>query len=90
MKDILNKISNVWHLVTLNPFDCKYSFDYFKLEKRFSTFVGVDLKRKVIESGIERLGLYKVPENKIEASYYNEESLLISHNKYLIKDTLEI
>ena len=86
-KNNINKISNVWHLVTLNPFDCKYSFDYYKLEKRFSTFVGVDLKRKVIESGIERLGLHKVPNNKKEASYYNEESLLISHNKYLIKNT---
>ena len=46
----------------------------YKLEKRFSTFVGVDLKRKVIESGIERLGLHKVPNNKKEASYYKSIS----------------
>ncbi len=86
-KDNKDKISNVWHLVTLNPFDYKYSFDYYKLQKRFSTFIGVNLKRKVIESGIERIGLVRIPYTTYEVNLYNEVSLNVSKNKKAIKDT---
>lgn len=86
-KENKDKISNVWHLVTLNPFDYKYSFDYYKLQQRFTTFIGINLKRKVIESGIERIGLVRIPYSTYEANLYNEASLKVSKNKKAIKDT---
>ena len=86
-KDDPNKKSNVWHLVCLNPFDYRFSYDYYNLQKRFSTFVGVNVKKKSIENGIERLGLKRIPHNELEAAKANYNMLVQSKNRELIKLT---
>ena len=88
-KDNPNKKSNVWHLVCLNPFDYRFSYDYYNLQKRFSTFVGVNIKKKTIESGIERLGFKRIPANEIEANKANDNTLIQAKNRELIKYTWE-
>ena len=88
-KDNPNKKSNVWHLVCLNPFDYRFSYDYYNLQKRFSTFVGVNIKKKTIESGIERLGFKRIPANEIEANKANDNTLIQAKNRELIKNTWE-
>lgn len=88
-KDDLNKISNVWHLVCLNPYDYAFSYDYYNLQKRFSTFVGINLEKKCIENGIERLGFSRIPYNFTEASLANEKTLLLSKDSNNVKKTWE-
>lgn len=86
-KDNPNKKSNVWHLVTLNPFDYRFSYDYYNLQKRFSTFIGVNVKKKSIENGIERLGFKRIPQNEHEANKANYNTLVQSKNRELVKQT---
>ena len=88
-KDDPNKKSNVWHLVCLNPYDYRFSTDYYNLQKRLSTFVGVNVKKKTIESGIERLGFKRMPVSEFEANKSNNNTLIQSKNRELIKTTWE-
>lgn len=81
-----DKIAHVWHLVCLDPFDYHYSFDYYNLQKRFSTFIGIDINKKVIENGIERIGINKIPTNKKEVDIINQMQLNQAKDKSLIKD----
>lgn len=80
-----NKKSNVWHLVCLNPFDYNYSTDYYNLEKRCSTFIGVDLEKQTIENGIDRLSHKKIPINEVEMNKANNAMLLASSNREKVK-----
>lgn len=80
-KSDLQKKSNIWHLVCLDPYDYHFSGDYYRLQKRFQTFIGVDVKNKSIESGINRLGIKRIPYNKIEADIANKNSFLRSKNR---------
>lgn len=84
-KTDLNKKSNVWHLVCLNPFDYNYSYDYYNLQKRFSTFVGVNINKQIIENGIERLGINRIPYTSYEANKINKIQLEQSKNRDKIK-----
>ena len=79
-KKDLNKIANVWHLVCLNPFDYHYSYDFYNVLKRFSSFVGVDINKKRIENGIERLGINSVPHNKQEMLKLNEKTIFFEYS----------
>ena len=85
-KNDVNKKSNVWHLVCLNPYDYHYSYDYYNLKKRFTTFVGIDLKKKRIENGIERLGFDYIPRNSYEASLANEKTFKESNDREKVKE----
>lgn len=84
-----NKKSNVWHLVCLDPYDFHYSYDFYNLKKRFNTFVGIDLKNKRIENGIERLGFKYIPRNEYEANLSNQITFTQSSNREKVKETWE-
>ena len=86
-KDNPNKKSNVWHLVCLNPFDYRFSTDYYNLQKRLSTFVGINVKKKTIESGIERLGFKRIPASEFEANKANNNTIIQAKNRELVKTT---
>lgn len=76
-----NKKANVWHLVCLNPFDYHFSYDYFNLEKRFSSFIGIDFTNQQIENGLERLGITHIPYNRIEMQNMNEYFINKAQNR---------
>lgn len=50
-----NKISSIWHLIAIDIMSSGGLSDYFDLQKRFDTFVGLSEKKNTIESGFERL-----------------------------------
>lgn len=58
-----NKVSNIWHLVCIEPkmnkqdilYDPFHSIDLQTLKRRFKTFLGVHYTKPVIESGFARL-----------------------------------
>lgn len=54
-KSIANKISSIWHLVAIDMQSISGLRDYYELEKRFKTFVGLSESDNVIESGFKRL-----------------------------------
>lgn len=85
-KNDLEKKSNVWHLVCLNPFDYQYSYDYYNLQKRFTTFVGINVRKECIENGIERLGFERIPYNLIEANKANENTIKLSKDREKVKE----
>ena len=85
-KNDINKKSNVWHLVCLNPFDYNYSTDYYNLEKRCSTFIGVDVEKQTIENGIERLAYKKIPINHTSMQLANKAMLDSSKNRDKVKE----
>ena len=81
-----NKVANIWHLATLDPFDYHFSHDYDNLVKRFDSFVGIDYENRQIENGIERLGLYDVPKSYKETNNFNVKALEEATKKKEVED----
>ncbi len=81
-----DKKSNIWHLVCLDPFDNRFSYDYYNLQKRFATFIGVDLNKQCIENGIERLDFKRIPYNVYEVKMANQNSLNVASNREKIQE----
>lgn len=63
MKDQPNKVSNIWHLVCLEPQEKKEEIQLFKKEsedlrlmkRRFETFLGLHYEKAIIENGFDRI-----------------------------------
>ena len=97
-KDDPNKVSNIWHLVTIEPsyiFDNNkeidnektiVSHDYETLKRRFTAFVGPNYEKRVVESGIERLTCIKEPFNKEGISNINKSMLALALNREDMKN----
>lgn len=54
-KNTPDKASSIWHLVAINTNTYTGWSDYYNLQKRFNTFVGLSVKENTIESGFERM-----------------------------------
>lgn len=76
-----NKFSNIWHLVCLEKENDKYilGYDYEILSKRFMAFEGIDIERKNIDSGIDRLNISDKYYRKEEVKQLN--NYMIEHSK---------
>lgn len=59
------KCASIWHLATLAPFQASGCGELFELQRKFGTFVGLDEKKPEITSGIRRLRLPFVDDEKI-------------------------
>ena len=100
-----NKVSNIWHLVTIEPdyifednkikkiglflSDPKnviQSIDYETLVRRFDCFVGPSYDFNTIESGIDRVSVIKPPFDQKGIHRINEETLMLSKKRDLVKD----
>lgn len=66
------KVSNVWHLVTLDLYDEKGGADLDKMKQRFEAFVGISQKENIISNGINRLDLPAETTIKSIESYNNQ------------------
>lgn len=82
-----NKFSNIWHLVCLEKDNNKYvlGYDYDILSKRFMAFEGIDIERKNIDSGIERLNINNRYYQKNEIKQLND--YMIENSKNRVKNT---
>jgi len=70
-KNNKKKISNIWHLASIETFTETPGHDFEILQKRFKAFVGVSLLNNTIRNGIERLD--------IKQKYFTEEDIRISN-----------
>ena len=84
-KNNLNKVSNIWHLVTINPFDEDHNDDIVTLNKRFDSFMGLNTANYSIENGIERV-LHKLPKTKEQINDANKNTLISSENRIKVKE----
>lgn len=92
-----DKVSNIWHLVTVEPphiVDNKPydeskelnvqtldSIDYKTLERRFKCFVGPNFTTGKIESGVERVTLIQPPYTKEGVSKINDKMTTFAANR---------
>lgn len=79
-----NKTANIWHLVCVsnsNENSVVANSDYATLKRRFTSFVGLDYDKDVIESGITRLGNINGPFTKEKITELNEKMKLRSMNR---------
>ena len=83
-----NKISNIWHLVTVMPNEnssseeiCSYNLtDYQTLERRFKTFLAPNYETNEIEYGIERCQI-PLTFNQENLTEYNERILSLAADR---------
>lgn len=63
-----SKVSNIWHLASVEKDNIYAGHDFEMLQRRFKAFVGLDVKDNCIESGFERMGFGLPPfsEHRIE------------------------
>ena len=88
-----NKVSNIWHLVTveknksalltewvnsIEESDFKGGHDYKRIKRRFRAFVGVSFKEKSIENGIERMDLGLPPFSPRDINRLNQKTLRLA------------
>ena len=87
------KVSNIWHLVCIcdvketqekrrmgikNP---ELSEDYYTLERRMQSVVGVNYDGTLIENGIERLSVISAPYTRAHTAEMNEEMAARSRDR---------
>ena len=74
-----DKISNIWHLVTVEPYsddtDTIKGEDFETITRRFNCFQAPAYNEDVIENGVDRIDILKPP--------FNENNLKIINNKML-------
>lgn len=74
------KISNIWHLLTINPFHHDYNPDLNLLNKRFESFIGIGLEQVQIENGLQRV-LKNIPKTDNEVQLQNQQMLEKAANR---------
>lgn len=93
-KTNLQKASNIWHLVTVEPQELsKLSSDneitggdYDTVKQRFECFLAPAYHSNVIESGIERIDILKPPYNKTGFDNINRQMLSIASDRETMKE----
>jgi len=80
------KTSHVWHLASVDNTAVNGGFDIQQLERRFTAFVGVDPKRNIIGSGIERLNLPTEFSDNFDVNQYNECLFDTSINRRILSE----
>ncbi len=82
MKQEPDKVSNIWHLVCMEPEEKGKklkgpgeSADFATLKRRFEGFLGVNYEKDVIENGLERLSFIRPPYTAESLEKINEKML---------------
>lgn len=99
-KKVPDKISNIWHLVTIEPdFNLTdkskqdttqiHSNDYDMLKRRFDCFVGPNYNSKIIENGIDRLETIKGPYDEEGIKNINNQMLALAKDKKALVSSWE-
>lgn len=88
-----DKTSNIWHLVCLRPWsevvkakDHEVSQDFTMLERRMEHFLGLHYTENVIENGMKRLSIIKLPFNKHNTASINRQMLKMSGQRDDLKE----
>ncbi|NLL63274.1 MAG: DEAD/DEAH box helicase family protein [Ruminococcaceae bacterium] len=88
-----DKVSNIWHLVTLEPpsliksTEKMYGADFETISRRFDCFVAPSYDGTVIESGMDRLICLKPPFDENGVKKINATMLQLASNRTATKAT---
>lgn len=99
MKENPDKISNIWHLICMEPKSMQSleqrlagpeaSEDFATLKRRFEGFLGVHYEKNRIENGLDRLSIIKAPYTREHLDQINEEMLEKAGNRQELKSRWE-
>ncbi len=94
MKGNPNKVSNIWHLICMEPKgigengaekEPEESEDFQTLKRRFEGFLGVNYKENVIENGMERLSFIQPPYHQRRMDEINKQMLDMAADRVALK-----
>lgn len=90
-KAVPDKVSNIWHLVTVEPgsegglLDSEPpGTDFETIKRRFSCFQAPAYSKDVIESGMDRIDIIKPPFTSAGFSQINSEMLRLASNRAMM------
>lgn len=96
MKDNPDKISNIWHLICMEPehsqslkeklTKAEVSEDFETLKRRFEGFLGVHYEEDRIENGLDRLSIIKAPYTREHIEEMNRQMLEKAKNRQELKN----
>lgn len=103
MKGNPDKVSNIWHLICMEPESTntednmlknpEESDDFATLKRRFEGFLGLNYEEDTIENGLERLSYIKPPYTAAMVEKINEQMLSLAAQRMELKkrweDTLD-
>lgn len=99
MKENPDKVSNIWHLICMEPENTsgiknlmenpEESEDFATLKRRFEGFLGVHYEEDVIENGLGRLSYIKPPYTRAMLEKINEQMLAMAANREVLKKRWE-
>lgn len=102
MKGNPDKVSNIWHLICMEPAwvqtqegeKCNHSLescsaDFATLRRRFDSFLGVNYETDQIESGLDRLTCIKPPYGNKELDSINEKMVQLADDRAGLKEKWE-
>lgn len=99
MKGNPDKVSNIWHLICMEPEQSgtaksvlkspEESADFATLKRRFEGFLGVNYEENVIENGLERLSFIKPPYTGAMLDKINEQMLVMAADRASLKKRWE-
>ena len=84
-----DKISNIWHLVTVEPdsdnTDTIKGEDFETITRRFNCFQAPAYNEDVIENGIDRIDILKPPFNESNFKIINQKMLTLASQREQVK-----
>lgn len=103
MKGNPDKVSNIWHLICMEPESTnaeegmlekpEESDDFATLRRRFEGFLGLNYEEDLIENGLSRLSYIKPPYTEAMVNKINEQMLSLASDRTLLQkrwqDTLD-
>lgn len=94
-----NKVSNIWHLICMEPQGFargsermkspEESEDFATLKRRFEGFLGVNYEKDVIENGLARLSFIQPPYTPAMLEKINGQMLAMAANRSVLKKRWE-
>lgn len=94
-----DKVSNIWHLICMEPEQTKAdnnilatkeeSDDFTTMKRRFEGFLGVHYEENVIENGLERLSFIKQPYTAAKVESINRQMLQMASNREQLRNRWE-
>lgn len=102
MKGKPDKVSNIWHLICMEPAFTKRekgervyrafeqgSEDFATLRRRFEGFLGVSYTEDVIENGLDRLSFIRPPYGNLQLDAINEQMTALAADRPALKQKWE-
>ena len=87
-KNMPGKVSNIWHLVTVEPNSKEriISDDFETIQRRFACFQAPAYSRDIIESGLDRIDILSAPYDKNGLSSINKKMLEFASRRDTVAD----